>query len=112
MNQERERLKQRLRILQQRYTRSLPERIQKIEGYWQQVIQGEEKQQALEQLLHAVHNLTGSGSIYGHPRISELAGQLEPVLAEIQSTSQLPPELQEKVEKSLHALRMAAEPPP
>ncbi len=107
MKSKSEKLHQQMQILQQRYTESLPERIQQVETLWQQVVQGED-QQALEQLLQVVHNLTGSGSIYGHPRISELAGELESILIDLQHASRPSSEQRERVEKSLLALRLAA----
>lgn len=107
MNPERERLQRRMQILQQRYTEALPERIRQIEALWQQLVR-EEGQQVFEQLLHSVHNLTGSGTIYGHPRISEVAARLEQMLAEARRPTRIPDTLREKIENALQDLHCAA----
>ena len=107
MNPEREKLQRRMQILQQRYTESLPDRIRQIEALWQQLVQ-EENRQIFEQLLHSVHNLTGSGTIYGHPRISEVAANLEQALAEVRRSTRLPDTLREKIENALQDLHRAA----
>jgi len=107
VNPEREKLQRRMQILQQRYTESLPDRIRQIEALWQQLVQ-EENRQIFERLLHSVHNLTGSGTIYGHPRISEVAARLEQALGEVQHSTRLPDTLREKIENALQDLHRAA----
>ena len=108
MNPERDKLQRRMQILQQRYTESLPDRIRQIEALWRQLVQQEENRQVFEQLLHSVHNLTGSGTIYGHPRISEVAANLEQALGEVQRSTRLPDTLREKIENALQDLHRAA----
>ncbi len=97
-----------MQILQQRYTESLPDRIRQIEALWRQLVQQEENRQVFEQLLHSVHNLTGSGTIYGHPRISETAARLEQMLAEARRPTRIPDTLREKIENALQDLHRAA----
>ena len=111
MTPEAKKLQRRLQALQRQYSRELPDKIQQLEKMWQHFTKRGE-QQTLDSLLHAAHNLTGSGAVYGYHQTSKIARELEQLLINIQESQKQPDvDIQQRIEHCIRILHLTAQNP-
>lgn len=91
-----------LQLLAENYTKSLPNKLKEIEMLWQSLQKNWDKE-IFSQLYHKVHNLHGSAGIYGHPALSSAAHQFE-LLLKSSSEQQIEPEALEKMQQAFSAI--------
>ncbi|NBX04177.1 MAG: response regulator [Alphaproteobacteria bacterium] len=70
-----------LEDLRQQYLRNLPTKRAEIEAFWRQVRMGKVSRGGTQKVERVVHNLAGSGEIYGYRALSRSARLLEELLA-------------------------------
>jgi len=71
-------LRHKLAQLQAHYLAELPQRLNDIEALWRQTSKnGKQAAEARLQLLRLLHNMAGSGTTFGLPRVTEIARELE-----------------------------------
>lgn len=82
--------KERERKLKKIYLDALPGRLDELRLGVQEVYRSGEKQQALQALYRAVHNLAGSGATYGFEAIGDKAAEMEAWLEGFVENNTLP----------------------
>ncbi len=111
MKSETGKLQLRLQALQRQYSQELPDKIRQLEKRWRHFAEHKDRQ-TLDSLLHDIHNLAGSGAIYGYHQISKLARELEQFLVNIQeSQRQSNTGDHQRIERCIRALHLAAQSP-
>jgi len=97
-------LQERRNKLQLAYLRSLPSKARELRHCWQQCRQQGWPPASVHQLFILVHRLTGSGSTFGLPQLSESAKPIEKCLHLAQQQQILPPDQRFELEHHLDAL--------
>ncbi|HFC53582.1 MAG TPA: hypothetical protein ENJ43_04025 [Gammaproteobacteria bacterium] len=72
----------RVEQLRRTYSRQLPDRIRELERMWHRFVERREPL-PLAAMLESTHNLTGSGGVYGYPRVSSISRELHQTLLNI-----------------------------
>lgn len=73
-------LQAKLKILSDAYAAQLPEKLKQLEQVWVDLPQDAWDEAGFETLHRMVHSLTGSGSTFGFPLLSNVARNLEDYL--------------------------------
>ena len=73
---------EKLSMLAAAYAKGLPEKIDEIEAMWNQLL-ANWSLQTMRDLHRVVHNLAGSGKIFGFPELSAEARTLEQMLKQL-----------------------------
>lgn len=95
--------------LREYFSERLPHRLREVENAWRDVRESGWGPEPVKRLHRLAHSLTGTGSTFGFPAVSEAARRLEVLLqGAVEGTS--PPPSPERVEELLGELRRAAEP--
>lgn len=70
-----------LKRISDNYVKHLPEVLNQIESSWQKLSQNLSDKNSYEELLHLVHNLSGSAGVFGCPEIGDVARKLQELLS-------------------------------
>ena len=106
MGDERLRYSDQYRRLQCEYRSKLPERMKRIDAAWDALSNGLWDAEQFSQFYRSVHNLVGTGKSFGFASVSDLAGQLDRILAGFLSELERPtPEQKLAIESCLLVLR-------
>lgn len=97
------------RDLREYFSERLPHRLREVEDAWREIRETGWNPEPVRRLHRLAHSLTGTGSTFGFPVVSEAARRLETLL---QGTAEgtAPPPSPERVEELLGELRRASEP--
>lgn len=85
-----------LKVLSAAYASQLPEKLKQIEQAWSQLPHSEWDEERFQLLHRMVHNLNGSGKMFGFAELSDVARNLEECLKQIMQTKAEPSEAQRK----------------
>lgn len=86
----------RLKVLSDAYAAQLPEKLEQIEQAWSQLHRSEWDEAGFQTLHRRVHNLTGTGKMFGFASLSDVARNLEDYLKELTQSKTVPDEEQNK----------------
>jgi diguanylate cyclase (GGDEF)-like protein len=101
-------LEEKLRALRATYLTQLPEKLRQIDEVWDK-LQADWNSESLHTLHRMVHSLTGSGTTFGMPEISEAARPLEQTLKQlVNSNATMNAETHEDVSDKIDQLRRVA----
>lgn len=89
-------LQAQLKILSDAYAAQLPEKLQQVEQAWDNLSHAEWDEENFQAMHRMVHNLTGSGKMFGFANLSDVARNLEECLKPIMQTKAEPSEAQRK----------------
>lgn len=79
-----------LKILSDAYASQLPEKLNQIEQSWIQFSHGDWDDEDFQILHRMVHNLNGSGKMFGFAKLSDVARNLEECLNQIMQAKVAP----------------------
>lgn len=83
-----------LKVLSHAYATQLPEKLNQIEQLWIRFSQNDWDDEDFQILHRMVHNLNGSGKIFGFAKLSDVALNLEESLNQIMQAKVAPSEEQ------------------
>jgi chemotaxis protein histidine kinase CheA len=89
-------LQDKLKVLRDAYAAQLPEKLKQIEQALSQLSRSEWDEEGFQTLHRMVHNLTGSGKMFGFGLLSDVARNLEECLRQIMQAKVAPGEEQRK----------------
>ena len=70
-------LDSKMQALRSEYVSELPEHISDIYKYWERVLNNPADQEAMDNLVHICHNLSGTGACFGFNSLSQHTREIE-----------------------------------